>query len=141
MNFNVLVAEPCNQDWESIVSGIRHNLPHASILRVKDGEQALRFLFDRGLLTDDPEIPDLVLLAAELRGVPAERVLAQLRQDPRTCTTPVIVLSRDGTDADLPDEFRAPEGLVTISGTDALKARIAEAVRRLCGTQAYLPWP
>ncbi len=84
MNMNVLVAEPSGADWAAIAKGIRRHLPEASVLRVKDGEQALRFLFHRGLLTVEPPVPDLVLLAEELPLIPAAGVIARMRIDPRT---------------------------------------------------------
>jgi CheY-like chemotaxis protein len=94
MNLNVLVAEPCNEDWTSIAKGLRTRLPEASILRVKDGEQALRLTFQPGLLASDAQIPHLVLLSAELPAVSADDVLAQLRQDTRTRCISVLVLSK-----------------------------------------------
>ena len=133
MSFNVLVAAPHDAAWGSIANGVRRHLPDASILRVKDGEQALRFLFDRGLLTEAPPDPDLVLLSAELPVVSAEDVLAQLREDPRTRSTLVILLWQDRgkMTIDPPDVIRAHERLLRICG-DGLDTQVAEAVHRLC---------
>jgi CheY-like chemotaxis protein len=138
MGFNVLVAEPHNAQWDSIAKGIRQHLPDASILRVMDGEQVLRFLFDRGLPTGEPQAPDLVLLSAELPGVCVGHVLALLRYDPRMRTIPVIVLWRDRgkSTVDLPDMLKPQERLLRISGADALDAQVAQAVHRLCTQQA-----
>jgi signal transduction histidine kinase/ActR/RegA family two-component response regulator len=41
--------------------------------------------------------PDIVLVDLHLPGMDGEEVLARLRQEPRTATTPVIVLSADAT--------------------------------------------
>jgi CheY-like chemotaxis protein len=133
MNLNVLVAEPSNQDWISISRGIRRRLPDASLLRVKDGEQALRFTFQAGLLTTDPQIPHLVFLAARLPIVSGERVLEQLRQDPRTRSIPVLVAWKDGynTKVEKIEAFRGDEWLFTIFCTVALEEQVADAVRRL----------
>lgn len=133
MNLNILVAEPSNDDWVSISRGLRRRLPDASILRVKDGEQALRFTFRTGLLADDPEIPHLVVLAARLPVVSGERVLDQLRQDPRTRSVPVLVAWKDGYNARVEkiEAFRGDEWLFTIFCTVALEEQVADAVRRL----------
>lgn len=133
MSFNVLVAEPSNDAWIAILRGIRRQFRDALILRVKDGEQALKFLFYRGLLTDDPPIPDLVLLAADLPVVSAEEVFARLRQHPRMRATPVIVnaLSNGETKVTLPQAFRAKERLWTLCGPGSLETQVSEAVHRL----------
>lgn len=138
MNLNILVAEPNNDDWISISRGIRRRLPDAAILRVKDGEQALRFTFQAGLLTPDPQIPHLVLLAARLPVVSGERVFEQLRQDPRTRSIPVLLAWKDGYNARVEkiEAFRGEEWLFTIFCTVALEEQVADAVRRLYDAHA-----
>ena len=138
MTFHVLVAAASNEDWTAISEGIRQYRPDASILRVKDGEQAARFLFHRGLFSEEPETPDLVVLSAELSFLPADAVIAGLRQHSRTRTTPAIVIWRaedgaDGTDASERQQWLRHQSLVSIVfGTHELGQEIAEAVRLLC---------
>lgn len=136
MLLNVMVVEPSNSDWTSIAEGIKQHLPDVSMLRVRDGQQALRFLFQRGLLTDEPEVPDLVVLASNLAPGSAKQILARLRADPRTSPTPVILLWRDRRRAreDVPDVFKAAERLVVIECGEDLQAQVAEAVRRTLGS-------
>jgi CheY-like chemotaxis protein len=133
MSLNVLVAEPSNDDWIAIARGLRRRLPDASILRVKDGEQALRYTYQAGLLTSDPQIPHLVILAARLPIVSGERVLEQLRQDPRTRSIPVLVAWKDGYNSRVEkiEAFRGDEWLFTIFCTVPLEEQVADAVRRL----------
>lgn len=133
MSLNVLVAEPSNDDWIAIARGLRRRLPDASILRVKDGEQALRFTYQTGLLTSDPQIPHLVILAARLPIVSGERVFDQLRQDPRTRSIPVLVAWKDGYNSRVEkiEAFRGDEWLFTVFCTVALEEQVADAVRRL----------
>jgi len=126
MNLKILVAEPSNDDWISISRGLRRRLPDASILRVKDGEQALR-------LASDQHIPQLVLLSARLPVISGEQVLDQLRQDPRTRSIPVLVAWKDNYNARVEkiEAFRGDEWLFTIFCTVALEEQVADAVRRL----------
>lgn len=134
MSFSALVVEPSDAAWSDIANGVRRHFPDASLLRVKDGEQALRFVLQTGLLTADPEIPNLVLLAAELPLVPAERVFARLRQDSRTRAIPVIVRWYDHgkTRVDVPYLLLAQGDLLIVRGPNDLEAQVADAVRRLC---------
>jgi hypothetical protein len=133
MILNVFVAEPSSEVWMWIKNGIRRHFSHASILRVKDGEQALRFLFQRGLLTDKPPTPDLIVLAADLQIVTAEGVLTRLRGHPRTRAIPVIMRwhERHPSEGDLPAAFAAQDKLLVVRG-DELEAQVAKAVHELC---------
>jgi CheY-like chemotaxis protein len=107
--------------------------------RVKDGEQAVRFLFQRGLLTEEPETPDLVVLAAELPIVPENAIIARLRQHPRTQAVPVILMRpHDGLDDDRDENapgtqrwlHRQP-GVIVITGTGQLEREVADAIDRV----------
>lgn len=134
MSYNVLVAEPSNDTWTSIAHGVRRYQPEATVLRVKDGEQAVRFLFHRGLLAEGPETPDLIVLNAELAVVPMNAVLARLRQHPRTRAVPVLVVSQERDDAEPPAEsqqwlHRHP-GVVVLTGAHRLEKEVAEAMHR-----------
>lgn len=138
MGLIVVVAEPNDEDWESIADGIRQQSPDASILRVKDGEQAVRFLFHRGLLTENPETPDLVVLATNLPIVSTEAVITRIREHPRTEKTPVVVVweesRRDPDDAlETEDRFDLQHPLLIV-GTEQLTRAIEDAVERLCHT-------
>jgi CheY-like chemotaxis protein len=136
MTFNVLVAEPDNEYWASIAEGIRRQGSDASILRVKDGDQAVRFLFQRGLLTEQPQIPDLVVLAKDLPIVPSSEIVALLRQNAGTRTTPIVVVWPDMKESDIdagPDSqqwFSRQHSLVIV-GTVSLEREVAKAVHRL----------
>lgn len=141
MTTNVLVAEPSGADWAAISKGISRHLPEASVLRVKDGEQALRFLFHRGLLTAEPPVPDLVLLAEELPLIPAAGVIARMRIDPRTRLTPVIVLRQDLEEESLEPYWdgQLRSAMTSIYVADGLEGRIAAAVNDLCHRHPPLP--
>ncbi|MBL8270963.1 MAG: hypothetical protein JNL55_31460 [Steroidobacter sp.] len=137
MGYNVLVAEPSNDTWTSIAHGVRRYQPEATVLRVKDGEQAVRFLFHRGLLAEDPETPDLIVLNAELAVVPMNAVLARLRQHPRTRSVPVLVVSHD--DQEMPELDQPVEGqqwlhrqpgVVVLTGAQRLEKEVADAMHR-----------
>lgn len=133
MIFNVLVAEPSNAAWIWIARGIRSHFEYASIVRVKDGAQALRFVFRRGFLTEEPPTPNLIVLAAELPVVPASDVITRLRDHPRTRCVPVIVRwrDRDWREVDFLDAFATQDPLLIV-GSDALEAQLANAVHASC---------
>lgn len=100
---HVLLATDSDLDWPAISQGIRAELPDASVLRVRDGDQALRHVFEVGLFTAAPTIPDLIILDEALPRVPATEVLRCVRRDWRTQNTSVLYLARG-------DEIFSPLG-------------------------------
>lgn len=137
MIYHVLVAEPSNDIWTAIALGVRQYRREATILRVEDGEQALRSLFQRGLMMEEPETPQLIVLNAELPIVPLNILIAQIRQHPRTSAIPLIVIARHASNEDLdtPSEsqqwlHREP-GIITITGTQKLEREVTSAIRHL----------
>jgi CheY-like chemotaxis protein len=130
MTFNALVAEPDNEVWAAIAEGIRKQRPGAAILRVKDGEQAVRFLYHRGLYTDAPETPNLVVLAEDLPTLSTESIVARLRQHPRTHAMPVIVVRRERQNH--PAGAFEGERWLEVVGTENVEADVAEALQCLC---------
>lgn len=138
MTFNVFAAIPANEEWLCISRAIKTELPEASILRVTDGDQAMRFLFDRGLLTDDPPSPNLVVLASDLQGVSAESLISCLRDDVRTRCAPVIMFWGRGEGRDTTEAVRAQVGLLTIDSAGAPESQIVDAIYRTC-CRALMP--
>lgn len=128
MTYHVLVAEPDNEIWPSIANAVRRHQPEAAIVRVKDGEQAIRYLFERGLFTEAPETPHSILLAAELPVVSAGVLIERLRQHPRTQTIPVIVIRRH---ADELDDEQVQPAVIRISATPTLEKDVAYALSQL----------
>jgi hypothetical protein len=87
MDVFVFAAIASDEHWPTLLKGIRLALPDASILRVKHVDQAVRHLFHTGVLSAEPQVPDLILSDLDLRC----RVLS----DPRTALTPMIRFVRD----------------------------------------------
>lgn len=91
--FDVLIADPIRSDSAATAAALRRCRPSVSIVRVMYADQAARIMFERGLLTHEPERPRLIFLeAGVLEGTKA--LLESICEDPRTREIPVIVFSR-----------------------------------------------
>jgi two-component system response regulator len=73
------------------------------IVAVRDGAQALDFLFGEGAYIgrDVTDQPALVLLEVNLPRVSGMEVLSQVRADPRTHRVPVVVLTSSKREVDI----------------------------------------
>ncbi len=71
---------------------------------VRDGEQALDFLFQRGNYADAVR-PDLVLLDLNLPKVNGSEVLKEIREEESLKTLPVVILTTSDADQDIYESY------------------------------------
>jgi two-component system response regulator len=85
----------------------KHNLTN-SVVHVKDGAEALQFLFGTGAYADRKEGPNprVILLDLKLPKVSGIEVLQQIRADERTCRIPVVMMTSSNEDRDIIDSYR-----------------------------------
>ncbi|MFC8536492.1 response regulator [Streptomyces sp. NPDC057249] len=67
---------------------------------VRDGEEALDFLYRRGAHAEAPR-PDLILLDLNLPKYDGRQVLEQIKQDPELALIPVVVLTTSSAEEDI----------------------------------------
>jgi len=67
---------------------------------VDNGVDAVSFLRREGEYTDAP-IPDLILLDLNLPRMDGREVLAEVKNDPRLCSIPVVVLTTSQAEEDV----------------------------------------
>jgi CheY-like chemotaxis protein len=92
--FTILIVD----DDEGHVELVRRNLSRIALgnplIAISDGARALDYIFRRGEFAGRTGADPLVLLDINIPGsVGGVEVLRQIKADPATCTTPVIMLS------------------------------------------------
>lgn len=99
---DILLVEDSQDDCDLALRILRRERLVNNIFVVRDGEQALNFLFCSGPYAkrsfDNP--PKLVLLDLNLPKVNGLQVLKQLKSDPRTRLIPVVVLTSSKEERD-----------------------------------------
>ncbi|QAT82544.1 response regulator [Corallococcus coralloides] len=88
----LLLVEDSDPDAEALMR-IAKRLPlPVPVVRVRDGENALDYLYRRGAHAD-AERPTLILLDMHMPGISGRDVLATLKADPDLRAIPVIIFS------------------------------------------------
>lgn len=72
----------------------------------RDGEEAMDFVFRRGVFGPETPRPDLVLLDINLPRVNGIEVLSHIRANPPTSMIPVIMLTASNRDEDVATSYR-----------------------------------
>ena len=100
---DILLVEDNPQDAELMVRALKkHNLSN-QLFTVEDGAEALDFVFNRGKYahTDISNSPKVVFLDLKLPKVDGLEVLRLLKQDDRTRTIPVVLVTSSCEDPDI----------------------------------------
>lgn len=104
----ILLVEDNPSDAELTLYSLRSINLANQVLWVKDGAEALDYLFCRGSYSERPShaVPKLILLDLKLPKVDGIEVLHQLRADPRTRMIPVVMLTSSAEENDLIASYR-----------------------------------
>jgi two-component system response regulator len=99
----ILLVEDNQDDMDLALHALRREKLANHIVVANDGEEALDFLFCRGVFAhrsfEHP--PKLVLLDLKLPKVDGMEVLKQVKSDPRTKTIPVVIMTSSKEERDL----------------------------------------
>src|SRR5271156_4032251 len=104
---DILLVEDSQDDAQLVLHALRRAMLANQVFVVRDGEEALDFLFCRGTFAersfDHP--PKLVLLDLKLPKVDGMEVLKQLKGDPRTKTIPIVMMTSSKEERDLVSSY------------------------------------
>lgn len=104
---DILLVEDNLCDEELTLRALRKSGVHSRISVVRDGEEALDFLFRRGRYAGSSSgRPRVVMLDLKLPKLDGLDVLREIRSDEQTRTLPVVVLSSSAQDRDISESYR-----------------------------------
>jgi two-component system response regulator len=98
----ILLVEDEDADADLAFRAFRRAETGNSLVRVRDGIEALDYLFARGKYAsrDIHDTPMFILLDLNIPKMSGLEVLAEIRANPRTKHLPVIILSSSGEEKD-----------------------------------------
>lgn len=106
--FEILLIEDSPTDAELCLRGLKqHNLAN-KLVWVKDGAEALDFLFATGAYAGRDETchPRVILLDLRLPKVDGLEVLRRLKSDDKTRMIPVVVVTSSKEDRDIVESYK-----------------------------------
>ncbi len=100
----VLLVEDNSNDAELTIRALKKNNMANNLVHLKDGEEALEFIFATGKYAGVREIqysPKVLLLDIKMPKVSGIEVLQRIKSDSRTRSIPVVILTSSKEDPDI----------------------------------------
>ena len=107
-DLEILLVEDNPTDAELTMRALKRNNLANKLFWVKDGEEALDFIYARGQFADrNPEdLPRLILLDLRMPKIDGFEVLKDIKRNERTCKIPVVVLTSSQEDKDVVESYK-----------------------------------
>ena len=98
----ILLAEDSAADAEMTLRALRRNNLANKVHWVKDGEEALDYVFGRGAYAGrEPGLPRLIMLDLKMPKVDGIEVLRTLKSEAQTRAVPVVVMTSSNEERDV----------------------------------------
>lgn len=127
----ILLVEDNPNDVEMALRALKKNHLANNVLVVKDGEEALDYLYGRGKFENgriNPR-PKIILLDLKLPKVDGKEVLRVIKNDPEKKVIPVIVLTSSKEERDIVESYQLGVNSYIVKPVDFDK--FVESVREL----------
>ena len=106
--FAILLVEDSPADAEMTLRALRRNNLANRVQWLKDGAEALEFIFRRGAYAgrEATPVPKLVLLDIKMPKVDGIEVLRALKADAATRAVPVVIMTSSNEERDVVESYR-----------------------------------
>jgi two-component system response regulator len=136
----ILLVEDNPSDLQLTLHALERNKLANQIHVVRDGVEALDFLFSTGPYAERPQRnPRVVLLDLKLPLIDGLEVLRRMKQEPRTRTIPVVVLTSSREERDIVESYQLGVNSYIVKPVDF--EQFTESVRQLGFYWALLNHP
>jgi len=106
-NVDILLVEDNPNDAELAMRALRKGKLANHIIWVKDGAEALEFIFRTGAYAGRPDqFPRLIMLDLKLPKVDGIEVLKRLKADERTRVIPVVMITSSAEERDVVESYK-----------------------------------
>lgn len=106
---DILLVEDNPDDADLTIRALKKNGLASSIIHLQDGEEALDFIFCKGVYSGRVfgEMPKLLILDLKMPKVDGIEVLRQVKSDSRTRAMPVVLFTSSSEERDITKSYQS----------------------------------
>lgn len=97
----ILLIEDNPDDAELTIRALKKHKLANNLMHLKDGEEAVNFLFSR-----ESPVPKLILLDLKMPKIDGIEILKKLKADPEKKVIPIVVLTSSKEEKDIVESYR-----------------------------------
>ncbi|MES2763075.1 MAG: response regulator [Bacteroidota bacterium] len=107
-NMEIILVEDSMEDANLVMRSLKKSNLSNSIIHLKDGAEALDFIFARGVYESRniEDTPKLILLDLKMPKVDGLQVLRAIKADDLTKLIPVVIMTSSREDKDLLESYK-----------------------------------
>jgi CheY-like chemotaxis protein len=136
----ILLAEDSPHDAELTLAALDEYHLAQEVVVVRDGVEALDYLYHRGVFADSSDIrPVVVILDLKMPKIDGLEVLRQMKADPELKRIPVVMLTSSREEYDLAQSYRLGVNAYVVKPVDFHK--FLESVKQLGSFWAMINEP
>ena len=103
----ILLVDDSPRDTEMALNALQQYKLANEVVTLRDGEEALNYLYRRGAFADRPSAnPAVILLDLKMPKVDGIEVLKQIKADPALQMIPVVVMTSSREEQDLVNSYK-----------------------------------
>jgi CheY-like chemotaxis protein len=122
----ILLAEDNAEDIELTLAALSENQLANEVVVVRDGAEALDYLYRRGVHAARPAgLPAVILLDVKMPKLDGLEVLRAIRADDALKTTPVVILTSSREESDLLESYRLGVNAYVVKPVDFREFMVA----------------
>jgi CheY-like chemotaxis protein len=126
----ILLAEDNPKDIELALEALEENNLANDVVVVRNGEEALDYLYRRGEFSTRPEgNPAVVLLDLKMPKVDGMEVLRQIKTDERMKVVPIVMLTSSREEQDLVKSYQLGANAYVVKPIDF--QQVVDAIKQL----------
>ena len=125
----ILLVEDNQDDIDLALLALQKNRIANNVHVVRDGAEALEFLFGDGHVRPESDPPKFILLDLKLPKVDGLEVLRRVKSDPRTRHTPVVIMTSSREERDVVESYRLGVNSYIVKPVDF--SQFSDAVKQL----------
>ena len=104
--FLILLIEDNDDHAELMMRSLQEHRVINEVLHIKDGMEAMDFLFHQGIHADNLSVPDLILLDLRLPRVDGLTILKAIKEDDTLKKIPVVIMTSSNAEKDVQTAYQ-----------------------------------